>query len=235
MGQNPSLPVYRGEIQSYHLGCDIDCVDEEGRSVLNERGELIVRSAFPSMPTKFHNDHDGVLYQKAYFSKYKGVWAHGDYMKVDSVTRGIVMLGRSDATLNPSGVRFGSSEIYQIGIDTDLIMRFSSYINVGFHLSYAVERFAGVADSVCIGQRNKAGTDERVLLLLKLDKDAIFDDTLVNGIKKAIREHLSPRHVPALIMEVKDIPVRLSTSVELCEFFEQGIIFEFGFAVHYQW
>ncbi|CAG7719865.1 unnamed protein product [Allacma fusca] len=147
MGQNPTLPVYRGEIQSYHLGCDIDCVDEEGRSVTNERGELVVRSAFPR----------------------------------------VVMLGRSDATLNPSGVRFGSSEIYQI-----------------------VERFSEVTDSVCVGQRNRTGDDERVLLFVKIVEQSTFDNNLVSNIKRSIREHLSPRHVPALIMETKDIPYTIS-------------------------
>lgn len=105
MGQNVMIPVYKGEIQSYHLGCDLDCADEHGNSVLGERGELIVRSAFPSMPTRFHNDTDGIMYKKAYFNKIPGVWAHGDFMMVNPVTRGIVMLGRSDCTLNPSGVR----------------------------------------------------------------------------------------------------------------------------------
>lgn len=117
MGQNVVLPVYKGEIQSYHLGCDLDSVDENGKSVseLGERGELIVRSAFPSMPTHFHADFEGILYKKAYFAKIPGVWAHGDFMMVNPTTKGIVMLGRSDCTLNPSGVRFGSAEIYQIG------------------------------------------------------------------------------------------------------------------------
>lgn len=106
MGQNVMLPVYCGEIQSYHLGCELDCVDEEGKHVDGERGELVVRSAFPSMPTNFHKDHDGILYKKAYFSKFPGIWAHGDFMLVNPDTKGIVMLGRSDCTLNPSGVRY---------------------------------------------------------------------------------------------------------------------------------
>jgi len=116
MGQNPMIPVYRGEIQSFHLGCDIDCFDEDGKSVIGRRGELVVRSAFPSMPTHFYNDSDGVLYRKAYFAKHTGIWAHGDFMMINPETMGVVMLGRSDATLNPNGVRFGSAEIYQIGM-----------------------------------------------------------------------------------------------------------------------
>jgi len=115
MGQNPLLPVHRGQIQSYHLGCDLDCFLEDGQSVIGERGELVVRTPFPSMPTHFHCDTDGLLYRKAYFAKFNAIWAHGDFMLVDRETKGITMLGRSDATLNPNGVRFGSAEIYQVG------------------------------------------------------------------------------------------------------------------------
>lgn len=93
MGQNVTLPVHKGEIQSYHLGCDLDCVDESGESVLGARGELVVRSAFPSMPTHFHNDAEGIMYKKAYFNKIPGIWAHGDFMMVNPSTRGIIMLG----------------------------------------------------------------------------------------------------------------------------------------------
>ncbi|XP_021947550.1 acetoacetyl-CoA synthetase isoform X2 [Folsomia candida] len=187
MGQNPMLPVYRGEIQSYHLGCDLDCVDDEGESVIGERGELVVRTPFPSMPTKFHNDTDGLLYKKAYFAKHTGIWAHGDFIMINPQTKGIVMLGRSDATLNPNGVRFGSAEIYQI-----------------------VEHFIEVSDSVCVAQRNEAGTDERVVLFLRLLPNIAFSDDLVNRIKLVIREQLSPRHVPAVILPISDIPYTIS-------------------------
>jgi acetoacetyl-CoA synthetase len=187
MGQNCSLPVHRGEIQSYHLGCDLDCFDEDGRSVIGERGELVVRTPFPSMPTHFHNDTDGLLYRKAYFAKFSGIWAHGDYMLVNPKTKGIVMLGRSDATLNPNGVRFGSAEIYQV-----------------------VEQFREVMDSVCVAQKNSAETDERVVLFLKLGEGIPFTDDLAARIKKSVREQLSPRHVPAVIMPIKDIPYTIS-------------------------
>ncbi|ODM96037.1 Acetoacetyl-CoA synthetase [Orchesella cincta] len=187
MGQNMTIPVHCGEIQSYHLGCDLDCVDENGKSVIGERGELVVRSAFPSMPTHFHNDQDGILYKKAYFNKFPGVWAHGDFMLVSSTTKGIVMLGRSDCTLNPSGVRFGSAEIYQI-----------------------VEQFNEISDSVCVGQRNKSKSDERVVLFLKLVEGNSFTNELTTSLKKAIRENLSPRHVPSVILPVAEIPYTIS-------------------------
>jgi len=187
MGQNPSLPVYRGEIQSYHLGCDLDCVDDEGNSIIGEKGELVVRTPFPSMPTKFHNDTDGLLYKKAYFAKHSGIWAHGDFMLINELTGGIFMLGRSDSTLNPNGVRFGSAEIYQV-----------------------VENFIEVSDSVCVAQRNSAGNDERVVLFLKLVPKMNFSDELVNKIKMAIREQLSPRHVPAVILPITDIPYTMT-------------------------
>lgn len=93
----------------------MDCFTEEGQSVVGERGELVVRTPFPSMPTHFYNDPTGELYRKAYFNKFDKIWAHGDFMLVNPKTKGIVMLGRSDATLNPNGVRFGSAEIYQVG------------------------------------------------------------------------------------------------------------------------
>jgi len=188
MGQNVSLPVYKGEIQSYHLGCDLDCVDDEGNSVIGERGELVVRSAFPSMPTHFHNDFDHLLYKKAYFAKFGGIWAHGDFMLVNPLTHGgVVMLGRSDATLNPNGVRFGSAEIYQI-----------------------VEHFIEISDSVCVAQRNNSRTEERVVLFLKLSPGFELTPDLVTRIKTAIREHLSPRHVPAVILPIPDIPYTIS-------------------------
>ncbi|CAL8074785.1 unnamed protein product [Orchesella dallaii] len=187
MGQNMTVPVYCGEIQSYHLGCDLDCVDENGKSVIGERGELIVRSAFPSMPTHFHNDQDGILYKKAYFNKFPGVWAHGDFMLVSPTTKGIVMLGRSDCTLNPSGVRFGSAEIYQV-----------------------VEQFKEISDSVCVGQRNTSKSDERVVLFLKLVEGHTFTNELTTSLKKEIREKLSPRHVPSVILPVAEIPYTIS-------------------------
>ncbi|XP_064111312.1 LOW QUALITY PROTEIN: acetoacetyl-CoA synthetase-like [Macrobrachium nipponense] len=144
MGSNPSLPVYEGEIQSRNLGMAVEAWDEDGCPVCDMSGELVCTRPFPSMPTHFWNDDGGIKYTKAYFAKFPHTWTHGDYVCISSKTGGITMLGRSDGTLNPNGVRFGSSEIYNI-----------------------VEQFEEVVDSVCVGQRNAAG-EERVILFLKL-------------------------------------------------------------------
>ena len=114
MGENSVLPVYRGEIQSAHLGCGVEAWDEEGKAVTGEAGELVCKAPFPSMPVRFWSDESREKYHGAYFAKYPGIWAHGDFMLVSPKTGGIHMLGRSDGTLNPSGVRFGSAEIYNI-------------------------------------------------------------------------------------------------------------------------
>lgn len=114
-GQNCTLPVYEGEIQSVHLGVDMISIDENGKEVFDESGDLICRKPFPSMPIYFWKDSKNEKYRKAYYDKFDGIWAHGDFCLINSKTGGIWMLGRSDGTLNPNGVRFGSSEIYQIG------------------------------------------------------------------------------------------------------------------------
>ncbi|XP_073078321.1 acetoacetyl-CoA synthetase isoform X2 [Manis javanica] len=114
MGQNPSVPVYKGEIQARNLGMAVEAWDEEGKAVWGESGELVCTKPLPCQPTHFWNDENGSKYRKAYFSKFPGVWAHGDYCRINPKTGGIIMLGRSDGTLNPNGVRFGSSEIYNI-------------------------------------------------------------------------------------------------------------------------
>uniref|UniRef100_A0A8C9AQW1 Acetoacetyl-CoA synthetase n=1 Tax=Prolemur simus TaxID=1328070 RepID=A0A8C9AQW1_PROSS len=115
MGQNSSVPVYKGEIQARNLGMAVEAWSEEGKAVWGESGELVCTKPIPCQPTHFWNDENGSKYRKAYFSKFPGVWAHGDYCRVNPKTGGITMLGRSDGTLNPNGVRFGSSEIYNIG------------------------------------------------------------------------------------------------------------------------
>ncbi|XP_053327807.1 acetoacetyl-CoA synthetase [Spea bombifrons] len=186
MGNNVCIPVYRGEIQARHLATAVEAWSEEGKPVWGESGELVCLKPLPSQPTHFWNDENGSKYQKAYFSKFPGVWAHGDYCKINPKTGGIVMLGRSDGTLNPNGVRFGSSEIYNI-----------------------VESFVEVSDSLCIPQYNKDG-EERVILFLKMANDFKFNTELVKKIKDAIRVALSARHVPALILETKDIPYTIS-------------------------
>ncbi|XP_075754588.1 acetoacetyl-CoA synthetase isoform X2 [Pelodiscus sinensis] len=183
MGQNVTIPVYKGEIQARNLGMAVEAWNDEGKPVWGESGELVCTKPMPCQPTHFWNDENGNKYRKAYFSKFPGVWAHGDYCKINPETGGIVMLGRSDGTLNPNGVRFGSSEIYNI-----------------------VEAFEEVSDSLCVPQYNKEG-EERVILFLKMASDQVFTQHLVKRIRDAIRIALSARHVPSIILETKGIPV----------------------------
>lgn len=187
MGQNWNLPVYRGEIQGLLLGCDMQSWNENGKPVYDESGELVCLKPFPSMPVYFWNDDDGSRYKKAYFQKYKDVWAHGDFCSISSLTGGVVMLGRSDGTLNPNGVRFGSAEIYQI-----------------------VESFKEIQDSLCVSQRSKDGLDERVILFLKMAQGSELGPPVINSLRTHIRTYLSARHVPALILPTEDIPYTIS-------------------------
>ncbi|XP_042524891.1 acetoacetyl-CoA synthetase [Dipodomys spectabilis] len=186
MGQNVSVPVYKGEIQARNLAMAVEAWDEEGRAVWGESGELVCTKPLPCQPTHFWNDENGSKYRKAYFSKFPGVWAHGDYCRINPRTGGIVMLGRSDGTLNPNGVRFGSSEIYNI-----------------------VEAFEEVEDSLCVPQYNRHG-EERVILFLKMASGHAFEPDLVKRIRDAIRIGLSARHVPSLILETQGIPYTLN-------------------------
>lgn len=186
MGQNPSIPVYKGEIQARNLGMAVEAWNEQGKAVWGESGELVCTKPLPCQPTHFWNDENGSKYRKAYFSKFPGVWAHGDYCRINPKTGGIVMLGRSDGTLNPNGVRFGSSEIYNI-----------------------VEAFEEVLDSLCVPQYNKNG-EERVILFLKMASGHTFQPDLVKRIREAIRLGLSARHVPSLILETQGIPYTLN-------------------------
>lgn len=186
MGQNSSIPVHRGEIQARNLAMAVEAWDEEGRAVWGQSGELVCTKPLPCQPTHFWNDENGSKYRKAYFSKFPGVWAHGDYCRINPKTGGIVMLGRSDGTLNPNGVRFGSSEIYNI-----------------------VEAFEEVMDSLCVPQYNRDG-EERVILFLKMASGHTFQPDLVKRIRDAIRLGLSARHVPSLILETQGIPYTLN-------------------------
>ncbi|XP_060763557.1 acetoacetyl-CoA synthetase isoform X2 [Neoarius graeffei] len=186
MGQNLTVPVYKGEIQARNLGMAVEAWSPEGKAVWGESGELVCLKPIPCQPTHFWNDDNGNKYRKAYFSTFQGVWAHGDYCKINPKTGGIVMLGRSDGTLNPNGVRFGSSEIYNI-----------------------VEAFEEVCDSVCVPQYNSDG-EERVILFLKLVQNETFSAELVAKIRSAIRASLSARHVPTIILQTKDIPYTIS-------------------------
>ncbi len=181
---NPLLPVYRGEIQCRGLGMDVDCFDEYGRSLVGEKGELVCKTPFPSMPVYFWNDPDGKKYHKAYFEVYDNIWHHGDYIVITK-NGGVIMYGRSDATLNPGGVRIGTAEIYSV-----------------------VENMKEIADSVIVGQQYHG--DERVVLFVKPAEGFALNDELIKKIKANIRTACSPRHVPAVIKAVKDIPYTLN-------------------------
>jgi acetoacetyl-CoA synthetase len=184
VGGCPILPVYRGEIQCRCLGMDVRAWDEDGRDIVGRPGELVCATAFPSMPIGFWADDDGSAYRAAYFDRFAGVWTHGDYITINQ-RGGIRISGRSDATLNPGGVRIGTAEIYR-----------------------HVEPLEAVADSIVIGQAWK--DDTRVVLFVKLATGHELTDELRETIRSAIRTNCSPRHVPARIIAVDDIPYTLS-------------------------
>ena len=183
-GGNPTLPVYRGELQSISLGMDVAAYNPEGNSIQNEKGELVCRKAFPSMPIHFWNDPNGEKYHQAYFDVSPGIWYHGDYIEIND-HGGVQIFGRSDATLNPGGVRIGTAEIYRV-----------------------VDTFDEVEDSLVVGQ--KWEDDERVILFVKLNKKCSFTENLTKQIKQSIRNNCSPRHVPAIVLETKDIPYTIN-------------------------
>ena len=181
---NAVLPVYRGEMQCRSLGMAIDVFDEQGQSIVGKKGELVCTKPFPSMPLGFWNDRGGERYHAAYFDKYPNVWCHGDWAELTE--RGtLVIYGRSDATLNPGGVRIGTAEIYRV-----------------------VERIDEVEESVAIGQLWPPDnpTDTRVVLFVKLRPGFSLDQHLEDRIRADIKRHASPRHVPARIAQVPDIP-----------------------------
>lgn len=181
----PTLPVYAGEIQRAGLGMAVDVVDTEGRSLpAGEQGELICRRPFPSMPIGFWNDADGRRYRAAYFERFAGVWHHGDYTSRTS-RGGFIIHGRSDAVLNPGGVRIGTAEIYRL-----------------------VDALPEIQESICIGQAWQG--DVRVVLFVRVREGAMLDEALQERIRRTLREHASPRHVPARILAVADIPRTLS-------------------------
>jgi len=181
---SPVLPVYRGELQCRGLGMDVDAFDENGNSVRNKKGELVCKSPFPSMPVFFWNDDSGDKYRKAYFDKFPSVWAHGDFIEINE-RGGLKIFGRSDATLNPGGVRIGTAEIYRV-----------------------VEAFNEVGDSLVIGQEWEG--DQRMILFLKLSDSYEINDNLIQKIKQSIRAACSPRHVPEIILPTEDIPYTIS-------------------------
>ena len=177
---NPTLPVRRGEIQCRGLGMAVEFFDDEGNALLEQRGELVCTKPFPSAPVGFWNDPDNAKYRAAYFEKYPGVWAHGDFAELRR-TGGIVIHGRSDAVLNPGGVRIGTAEIYR-----------------------QVEKLDEVVESIAIGQDWE--DDVRVLLFVVLREGVELDDDLRARIRRVIRENTTPRHVPAKIVAVPEIP-----------------------------
>lgn len=176
----PVKPVYAGEIQARALGLNVAILDEDGQPVNQKQGELCCLSPFPSMPVGFWNDHDGSRYQAAYFDVYPNIWRHGDWA-THTANDGIIIHGRSDATLNPGGVRIGTAEIYRI-----------------------VESFDEIAESLVVGQM--VNHDVRIILFVRMAAGHKLDDGLQANIRSMLKREASPRHVPAVILEVTDIP-----------------------------
>jgi acetoacetyl-CoA synthetase len=181
---NPMGPVYAGELQCRGLAMKVFAYDDDGRPVVGQEGELVCTAPFPSMPIYFWNDADGKKYHGAYFDVFPNVWRHGDYIVITE-HGGVVIHGRSDATLNPGGVRIGTAEVYR-----------------------RVEQLEEILDSVVVGQNWK--NDVRVILFVKMNPSFKLSDKLKDKIRKTIREHASPRHVPAKIVSVPDIPYTLN-------------------------
>lgn len=176
----PTEPVWQGEIQGAGLGMAVDVWDDNGKPVRGEKGELVCTKAFPCMPLQFWNDPEGAKYQAAYFERFDNIWCHGDFAEWTEHD-GIVIHGRSDATLNPGGVRIGTAEIYN-----------------------QVEQMSEVAEALCIGQ--DWDNDVRVVLFVRLAEGVSLDDALKARIKAKIRTGATPRHVPAKVIAVSDIP-----------------------------
>jgi acetoacetyl-CoA synthetase len=184
---NPNLPVYEGELQCFGLGMAVAIWNDAGESVVEEKGELVCTKPFPSCPIAFWADEHGEKFHAAYFDTYPNIWAHGDYGEV-TANGGIVIHGRSDAVLNPGGVRIGTAEIYR-----------------------QVEKVEAVLDSICIGQQ--WGDDVRVVLFVVLREGLSLDDELIKTIRNTIRANTTPRHVPAKVIQVADIPRTISGKI----------------------
>ena len=181
---NPILPVEEGELQSRGLGMDVHAFDENGKKVIDKKGELVCTSIFPSMPIYFWNDPDHQKYRNAYFSKFEKAWHHGDYIRI-SKNGSMKIYGRSDATLNPGGVRIGTSEIYRV-----------------------IEKIDKISDSLVVGQSWKG--DQRIILFLKMKEGHTLNKPVENMVKKIIKETCSPRHVPAVVLETNEIPYTIN-------------------------
>ena len=185
---NPTTPVWRGELQCRGLGMAVEVFDSEGQPVRGEPGELVCTKPFPSMPIGFWNDPDQSKYRDAYFDTFPNAWRHGDWAEI-TAHGGLIITGRSDATLNPGGVRIGTAEIYR-----------------------QVEQLAEVLESLVIGQE-LGGGDVRVVLFVRLREGLMLDDVLREKIKRQIRENTSPHHVPRVIVQVADIPRTISGKI----------------------
>ncbi len=181
---NPVLPVYRGEIQCRGLGMAVDVLDDDGSPVRSQKGELVCSKPFPAMPVGFWNDADGAKYHAAYFERFPNIWCHGDFSEL-TAHDGMIIYGRSDATLNPGGVRIGTAEIYR-----------------------QVEQLPEILESLVIGQAWPPGKEDdvRVVLFVRLQEGCVLDTALIERIKKQIRDNATPRHVPAKVVQVQDIP-----------------------------
>ena len=176
----PILPVHRGELQCRGLGMAVDVWNDNGESIRNEPGELVCTKPFPSKPIYFWNDPDGSRYHNAYFDRFENVWCHGDWAELTD-NDGLIITGRSDAVLNPGGVRIGTSEIYR-----------------------QVERIPKIVESIAVGQDWQG--DVRIVLFVVLKEGETLTESLQSKIKLSVRNNASPRHVPAIILQVKDIP-----------------------------
>jgi len=184
---NPTGPVHRGEIQTAGLGMAVEVFDDAGKPVSGERGELVCTKPFPCMPVSFWNDPDGARYRGAYFERFPGIWTHGDMIE-QTAHGGFIIHGRSDAVLNPGGVRIGTAEIYR-----------------------QVEQIDQVMESIAVGQ--DWDDDVRVVLFVRLRDGIPLDDQLVANIRQRIRQNTTPRHVPAKVVQVADIPRTMSGKI----------------------
>lgn len=187
---NPLLPVYRGELQCPGLGMDVAVFDDNGQPLADSKGELVCRAPFPSCPVSFWNDPDGQRFHAAYFARFEGIWAHGDYAQLapHEGHQGLIIHGRSDAVLNPGGVRIGTAEIYR-----------------------QVETLSEIREAIVVGQQFDG--DVRVILFVVPADGVELDDTLQTRIRKAIRQGATPRHVPAVILSVPEIPRTVSGKI----------------------
>ena len=183
-------PVFAGEIQGRGLGMAVEAWDPEGKDITSSGGpgDLVCVKAFPCQPVTFFGADGDHMYKKSYFEVFPGVWHHGDFIRLNPKTGGLIMLGRSDGILKPAGVRFGSSEIYNV----------------------ILEHFAEIEDGLCIGRRRETDIDETVVLFLKMAQGASFSEELMEKVKSIIRKELSARHVPGIIDECPEIPVTIN-------------------------